>query len=110
MPRLPNADQAIVDDAKIATYLLDVTHRVGGPKAAFFRQFGFHPDHPDKLAKALLEHARTHAAIVVPSPHGTKYEIVGPLQCPDGRLPNIKSVWIIRTGSTTPRLVTAIPN
>ena len=39
--KLPNLDQAFVPPAKIARYLLDVTHDEGGGKALFFLHFGF---------------------------------------------------------------------
>jgi hypothetical protein len=41
MPRVPNADQAIIDPRKITDYLLSQTHPDGAPKAAFFESFGF---------------------------------------------------------------------
>lgn len=31
------------------------------------------------------------------------------MQSPDGRLPQVRAVWIVDTGKDTPRLVTAYP-
>ena len=39
--KLPNAEQAVVDEAKLTRYLLDLTHPSGGPKAIFFLAHGF---------------------------------------------------------------------
>ena len=46
---------------------------------------------------------------VVPSPHGIKYIIEGVLEAPSGAAPRIRTVWILETGETTPRFVTAYP-
>ena len=60
MPRLPNAENAFIEEAKLTSYLLNLAHREGGPKAAFFVAFGFSPGAPDVLAEALLEQARNN--------------------------------------------------
>ncbi len=41
MPKVPQADQAQIDPRKVAGYLLDAAHPVGGPKAAFFAASDF---------------------------------------------------------------------
>jgi hypothetical protein len=46
---------------------------------------------------------------VVPSPHGIKYIIEGVLEAPSGAAPRIRTVWILETGETDPRFVTAYP-
>lgn len=110
MPYLPNIDAAHIELPKIAAYLLNDAHSVGGPKSAFFKSFGVSIDQPEVLEAALLEHARQYVALPVPaSTHGLKFEICGPLSCPDGRLPHVKAIWIIDAGKTAPRLVTACP-
>jgi hypothetical protein len=38
---LPNADRALIDEARIREYLLSDAHPVGRFKAAFFRSLGF---------------------------------------------------------------------
>jgi hypothetical protein len=45
----------------------------------------------------------------VPSPHGDKYIIEGVLETPRGTSPRIRTVWILETGETHPRFVTAYP-
>jgi hypothetical protein len=39
--RIPGADRAVVDEAKIRHYLLSPEHPVGDPKARFFKALGF---------------------------------------------------------------------
>ena len=110
MAKLPNADLASIDDAKITSYLLDETHEEGGSKAAFFMSFGFDPAQPVVLADAILQYGQRHDFLSMQSsPHGEKYVIDGPLECPDGRAPIVRAVWIIDDGDSAPRFVTAYP-
>ena len=55
--KLPNAEAAVVERAKIEGYLLNVAHRFGASKARFFTHFGFRLEAWEQLAQALLEHA-----------------------------------------------------
>jgi len=43
------------------------------------------------------------------SQHGTKYVVDGKIETPVGKTPMVRTVWIIDTGETVPRLVTAYP-
>ena len=111
MTRLPNADQAIVPERKITGYLLADDHPSGGPKSAFFKRFGFSGDRPDELSAALRVHASAHdVAHARTTVRGMKYEISGPFKAPDGRMPMVRTVWIILSGDTVPRFVTAMPD
>ncbi len=110
MPKVPQADQAQIDPRKVAGYLLDAAHPVGGPKAAFLASFGFRADDPGALIMALLDHVRTYDATALPStPHGAKYVVIGALRSPDGTNPSVRTVWIIDVGGSVPRFVTAVP-
>jgi hypothetical protein len=42
-------------------------------------------------------------------PHGIKYIIEEVLEAPRGASPRIRTVWILETGETAPRFVTAYP-
>ena len=109
MARMPDAENAQVPIEKIVDYLLSRTHPVGSRKAVFFRLFGFDDSAPNILVAALLAHcAKNEVFKVLVVPHGTKYEITGPLATPSGRTPWIKSVWIV-IGNAAPRFVTAVP-
>ena len=41
--------------------------------------------------------------------YGQKYEILGTLTGPNGNTAWVRTIWIILTGETAPRLVTLIP-
>jgi hypothetical protein len=43
------------------------------------------------------------------SSHGKKYIVDGPISRPGGSERLVRSVWIVDTGETVPRLVTAYP-
>ena len=95
---------------KIVNYLLSLTHPDGRSKAQFFLSFGFSPDNWQELASALLAHAANHeAAKLETSPFGTRYISEGAIAAPDGRTPQICSVWFIATGEIIPALVSAYP-
>jgi hypothetical protein len=110
MATVPGCDQAIVEPAKVASYLLSSTHPIGRSKARFFFRLGFREDAPEELVRALLEHIRIYdVADAAGSSYGTKYRVDGPIASPNGRTPRISSVWIIRGGEVAPRFVTAFP-
>ena len=107
---LPNAHIAIVDQNKVTNYLLAFDHPEGAGKAVFFRHFGFTVGEWQILAKTLIKHAQSHpVASISDTEHGTKYRVEGRIECPDGRFPTIRAVWIVDIGSEVPRLVTAYP-
>ena len=106
--RLPNAERAHVDPAKLKHYLLSNTHAEGRGKAQFFMGFGFKPDRPEELRDALLVLAKdNNVSSLQTSDHGTKYVIEGRLAAPDGRAPMVRTVWIVDAGASHPRFVTA---
>ena len=108
--KLPNVENARIDETKIVDYLLAVDHPEGAGKATFFLRFGFTIDDWQTFADALISHAQLcHVAKLSESGFGTKYQIDGPLSCPDGRLPAVRSVWIVDVGTDFPRLITAHP-
>ena len=108
--KLPYVEQAFVDEDKITGYLLSETHSGGQDKQAFFTRFGFSVAQWEVMAEALVQHAHDHDVVSETStPHGTKYVVEGPLSTPDERNPAVRTVWIIDTGETAPRLVTAYP-
>jgi hypothetical protein len=107
---LPHADVARVDREKIVDYLLASDHPEGSGKAVFFSRFGFTIRDWQILADALKDHARRYAVNETEETvFGTKYRIDGPISCPDGRSPVIRSVWILDAGTHFPRRITAHP-
>ena len=108
--KLPNAENARVDEDKIAGYLLSETHPDGRSKAEFFRGFGFKVEEWQLLAKELQAHGQRYdVQNCVESKFGTRYSVDGEIETPSRRRPRIRSVWIVNKGSTTPRLITAHP-
>jgi len=99
--KLPNANLAIIEEAKVIDYLLNQKHRFGASKARFFAQFGFRPERWEDLAAALREHGRQNEVTKVrETGFGPRYEVEGELTTPDGRRSRVR-----RSGSwTTARL------
>jgi len=110
MASVPNADRAVVEDAKIRDYLVSPTHPVGRFKAAFFSSIGFSAANWQELRDEILALLTTRPASPgLPSPHGNKYEVHGTITGPEGAKAEIVSVWMVRYGEDYPRFITAYP-
>jgi hypothetical protein len=108
--KLPNAECAVVDEAKIVDYLLNPAHRYGASKARFFSRFGFQREAWQQLAVALREHAcQNDVKSMKETGFGPRYEVEGELAAPDGRRPQVCTVWQVDEGQIVPRLITAYP-
>jgi len=108
--KLPYAAKARVDRKKVVEYLLSFSHPDGSSKAEFFSRFGFRVNDWKVLARALRKHGRENVVSVsVESAYGIRHSIDGPIATPDGRNPEIRTVWILAKGSRAPRLITAHP-
>jgi hypothetical protein len=107
---LPGKESCIVEKLKVTEYLLNTSRMPAAAKARFFLASGFRSDEWQELASALKRHAEEHTVLnEVRSDYGMKYEIEGPLCCPDGRSPVVRTVWQIDTDGLAPRLITAYP-
>ena len=105
---MPNANSAVVRDAKVRDYLLDPAHRSNGGKAHFFDRFGYNSRNWRALRDALKAHPLSNLVVAVtPNAYGTVYEVRCNLRTPDGRNPCIRSIWVIDLGATIPQFVTA---
>ena len=79
-------------------------------KARFFAHFGFRMAAWEQLAQALSEHGQTHDVTKTrETGFGPRYEVEGKLNCPNGRRPQVRSVWQLDQGAVAPRLLTAYP-
>lgn len=108
--KLPNANLAIIEEAKVIDYLLNQKHRFGASKARFFAQFGFRPEKWEDLAAALRKHGRQNEVTKVrETGFGPRYEVEGELTTPDGRRSRVRTVWQLDDGQIAPRLITAYP-
>ena len=108
--KLPNAELAVVEHGKIVGYLLNSIHPQGASKARFFARFGFRLEEWKVLAIALEEHGRQNEVVVTrETGFGPRYEVKGELNTPDGRRPQVCTVWQVDVDRIAPRLITAYP-
>lgn len=111
MAGVPNAESALVEDAKISEYLLNPDHPNNGGKSKFFLSFGFSREQIELMGTALFQHAQDGKLDEAnQTPFGPEYAIEGALRTPDGRDPLVRTVWLWSTGETGPHLVTAYPS
>jgi hypothetical protein len=84
--KLPSAQSATVPERKVTHYLLNPAHPAGGSKATFFLRFGFTVAEWQRLAEALLRHARENeVAAMEQTAHGDRYVVDGPLALTHGK-------------------------
>ncbi|HDP34197.1 MAG TPA: hypothetical protein ENN29_03700 [Candidatus Hydrogenedentes bacterium] len=108
--RLPNCENAIVEQEKVINYLLNQKHPYGAGKARFFADRGFCIGQWKLLRDALNEHGCRHEVVTeYETGFGPRCSVEGELNTPDGHCPNIRSVWQMDKGASAPRLITAYP-
>jgi hypothetical protein len=95
--QIPGADRA-------------VEHPIGRFKARVFASAGYRSDNWLQLQRDLQVIAQSADATLARSEaYGQIFEIRAIIQGPDGTLP-VLTVWILRTGESFPRFVTAYPS
>lgn len=108
--KLPNGEIAIVDDVKVRDYLLSPEHPVGRFKARVFRAAGYRREAWARLRDDLLTLAQTMEVVQTNDDHfGQRFVGRADLPGPSGQPLPIVAVWLIPSGSPSPRLVTAYP-
>jgi hypothetical protein len=108
--RIPNADRAVIEPAKLNDYLLSRGHPVGRFKASFFLALGYSVEAWRQLENDLRNQHLSRDATAEPSTdYGRKYAIRATLVGPSGQSADVVSVWVVRTGEDFPRFVTAYP-
>jgi hypothetical protein len=108
--KIPNADNAVIAEDKLRGYLLNVTHRRGGPKARLLVSMGYAPDDWQRLESDLrIRHLTAEVDQSAEGSYGTRFEIVAPLIGPTGRSVGFRSIWQIDLGTDYPRLITMYP-
>ena len=107
---LPSPGLWIIQRPKIVAYLLNLSHRKGGPKARLLMQFGFDPADPHALAEAIWRHAIDNGpgSLMQPSVGPPRSVIEGPMNCPDGRPLNVRTIWERATAAEA-RFITLVP-
>ncbi len=107
---LPNAQHAEVPKRKVVNYLLSTRHPKGAAKARFFLRFGFSSDRWEDFYDALKRQAVNGDVVsIAETRYGVCYRVDGVIETPDGRDPQISTVWQIDWGHENPRIVTAYP-
>jgi len=99
---LPNHEEAHVNQRNLTEYLPNRNHPDAQGKSKFF--CGRYGNDWQKLRSDLLKHAAGLVTHTEETRHGTRYVIEASMS---GVL--VRSVWMIRTGESFPRLVTAYP-
>ena len=107
---VPNADRAIIAAEKLTGYLLNVSHRRGGPKARLLVSVGYRSDDPQSLDSDLrTQHLSLDVTRTSENAYGFVYEIEGPIRTPSGKTVRFCSVWQVDTGTDVPRFITMYP-
>lgn len=108
--KLPNRENAYVPLAKLTDYLLSLNHPFGRAKALLLINLGYDNSNANELERGLMTIAReSDVAQELPSDYGTKYVIDGLLETPSGAALDLRTIWIIESGESRPRFVTAYP-
>lgn len=108
--KLPNADQAVVEESKVVEYLLNVNHRRGASKAKALLSLGYNPGSSHLFINDIKQqHLSGDVVEVRKSPWGERCDIVAPLTGPSGDTMMFRSIWQIDLGSDRPRLITMYP-
>jgi hypothetical protein len=106
--KIPNANHAYIDIAKLRDYSLNPEHLRGQHKARMFAAvLGLTVEDTDYLRDALLAAALSDTAETdLLDKHGQRYHIDFILEGRSGERALVRSAWIIRAGEDFPRLVT----
>ena len=105
-----NADRAIIPPDKLTGYLLNVSHKRGGPKAKMLLSVGYRVDAPQQLESDLrTQHLSLDVVRTSVNAYGVVYEIEGPIKTPSGRIVRFCSIWQVDTGTEVPRFITMYP-
>lgn len=107
--RLPGREKAVIPDAKLIGYALNMEHPKGHDKAVAFRDaLGYTVDNADELKAALLGGLqRWKATARTPTKYGQPFEVKMLLTGPNGKSATVKTGWQLDEGSDTPRLTSA---
>ena len=105
--KVPNADRAVVDIAKLRDYSLGPTHKEGKHKPRVFAAaLGIDEGEAGWLRSVLLEAVgRYGCELGRRTPFGQRYMVDFPVTKADKQA-RVHSVWNIRPGEDVPRLVT----
>lgn len=105
--KIPNPENAIVDDQKLIGYCLNITHAEGQHKARVFKSaLNLGSEDVAILKAALLQAVKSSDAVLEKrNQYGQKYVIDFPMMH-DRKSAIIHSVWIVKDNENIPRLIT----
>ena len=105
---LPNVEKSIINPNKLTGYALNPGHPVGGNKAKVFESaLGYNQSNADNLMKQIYEKLPQNEAILGKlDQYGQRYTVDIPITGPNGNTANVRTGWIIKTGSDVPELTT----
>ena len=88
-------------------YLLSSSHPAGKYKSYFFNAIGYAKNDWRQLEEDIRSLLENDVSIGDKTECGQKYEIIGDIQSPSGRVVQIITIWIILNGENFPKFVTA---
>lgn len=105
--KLPNPENAIIEDSKLSGYCLNPYHSDGQHKARVFKSaLNLDIDTMEELKASLLEAVKTQDATPDRrNSYGQKY-VIDFMMTRGSNTATIHSVWIVRDDENMPRLVT----
>ncbi|MEZ0484059.1 DUF6883 domain-containing protein [Fibrella aquatica] len=107
--KLPNCEQALVQEIKLTGYLLNEENSKG--KSYLYNRIGFTVTNASLLSNALTTLACSGEVTgTQQTEFGLKYFVVGELMNPMDRHVVVLSIWIFDQNGLFPRFVTAYPN
>ena len=103
--RIPNAENAFIDDRKLIDYCLSESHPIGKHKARIFKSaLNYAMADFEELKNAILkEVARNTAVLAGSNDYGTLYVVDVVLTNPPKRA-KVRTSWIVRIQEDFPRL------
>lgn len=109
--KLPNAENAVVDMAKLRDYCLNSNHAEGKHKARVFQaKLGIGRDDAERLRQVILEAILTAEAIEQkPTAYGRRFVVDFQVSWPQGLVmctAVVRTAWMIRNDEDFPRLTT----
>lgn len=103
--RLPNAERAVVDTAKLRDYCLNMHHPRGRHKArVFLAALGLAAADAEYVRESLLRAASAEEAVLTETDeYGARYQLDFTLTR-GKRAARVRSSWIVRRGENFPRM------
>lgn len=108
--KIPGRDNGIIPIEKIRDYLLSSDHPIGKFKAKFFYNLGYSQENWEVLAEEIQRILKQGDVTKVENTdYGKKYIVEGRLKSLTGVARDVVTVWFVRQGEKTPRLITVYP-